>query len=138
MLNNIAAFIDKCYVIKSHKQICERQEQEIEKSDCDQKGKEEILKSIRMLYKISVDNTIKDLESITGYNIQDGDERGRVEQSFDKLTKLLDKGMQIYSSIDSSQEIKAIFAPIEMRYLSVADELKKIEEKTNTETDGIE
>lgn len=138
LLNNIAAFIDKCYVIKSHKLTCKRQEQEIEKLSCDQKEKEEILKSIRLLYKISVNNTIKDLESTTGYNIQDGDERGRVEQSFDKLEKLLDKGMQIYSSIDSPQEIKAIFAPIEMHYLSVADGLKMIEEKSNTETDGNE
>lgn len=138
LLNNIAAFIDKCYVIKSHKSTCKRQEQEIEKSNCDQKEKEEILKSIRMLYKISVDNAIKDLENATGYNIQDGDERGRVEQSFDKLEKLLDKGMQIYSSIDSPQEIKAVFAPIEMHYLSVTDGLKRIEEKSNNEAGGNE
>lgn len=129
LLNNIAAFVDKCFIIKSHRQTCLIQQQMIEKSKCDQKQKEELLKTIEKVYKISVDNEIKELEETTGYQIQDGDERGRVEQSFERLEKLFDKGMQIYTSIDSPPETKALFAPLEMHYSSIAEELKRIEKK---------
>lgn len=129
LLNNIAAFIDKCIVIKSHKQTYLMQRQQIEKSNRDQKMKEEIIKYVEETYKISVENAIEDLEETTGYQLQDGDERGRVEQSFERLEKLLDKGMQIYTSIDSPPETKALFEPLEMHYLSIAEGLKRIEKK---------
>lgn len=136
LLNNIAAFIDKCIIIKSHSHTCLMQKQEIEKSKYDQKEKEAMIETVEKLYKISIDNAIKDLEQITGYCIKDGDERGRVEQSFERLEKLIDKGLQIYTSIDSPPEIKALFEPIEMHYLSISDELKRIEKKSDDETKG--
>ena len=129
LLNNIVAFIDKCWVIKSHKQTYLMQQQEIEKSEFDQKKKEQLIETVLEVYKISVSNAIKELEETTGYRIQDGDERGRAEQSLEKLEKLIDKGLQIYASIDSPPETKALFEPLEMHYLSIAEELKRIEQK---------
>ena len=41
----------------------------------------------------------------------------------------MDKGLQIYSSIDSPDEVKAVFEPLEMHYLSKKDVLEQIEEK---------
>ncbi len=136
LLNNIATFIDKCIVIQSHKQTYMMQKQEIEKSKCDKAEKEEIIKYLEKAFKIGVDNAIKELEDATGHQIQDGDERGRVEQSFERLEKLLDKGLQIYVSIDSPPETKALFEPLEMHYLSIAEELKRIEKKSDDETKG--
>lgn len=129
LLNNIAAFIDKCIVIKSHRLTIQQQKDEIQKSERDQKEKEEIITSLDRVFKIQVENTVKELEEIAKYEISDGDERGRVIQSFEKLEKLIDKGLQIYSSIDSPQEIKALFAPIEMKYLSIGNQFELIEKK---------
>lgn len=131
LLNNIAAFIDKCLIIKSHKLTIQQQKNLIESSQVEQKEKEELIKNLNRILKIQIDNEIKSLEEESGYNIVDGDERGRVEQSFEKLEKLIDKGLQIYSSIDSPPETKALFKPIEMQYLSIAKELKAIEKKSN-------
>lgn len=131
LLNNIAAFIDKCMVIKSHKLTIQQQENAVEKSAIEQKEKEELLKNLNRIYKIQVDNAIKELEEISGCKVVDGDERGRVEQSFDKLGKLLDKGMQIYASIDAPPEAKALFEPIEMQYLLIENELKALEKKND-------
>lgn len=131
LLNNIVAFIDKCIGIKSHRLTCEKQEQEIKKSEYDQKKKEQLIETVLEVYKISVSNAIRELEDTTGCHMQDGDERGRAEQSLEKLEKLIDKGLQIYASIDSPPETKALFEPLEMHYLSIAEELKRIEKKSD-------
>lgn len=135
LMNNIAAFIDSCLIIKSHKLTCKRQEQEIRRAELEQKEKEELLKNTNKLYKIAVKNVIKELEESTGYHISDGDEMGRVEQSIDRTVKLLEKGLQIYASIDSPKEVQAVFAPLEMHYLSIGEELKRIEEATEKRTE---
>lgn len=135
LLNNIAAFIDKCFVIKSHKSTYKRQKQEIENAELVQKEKEELFKNIDRLYRISVENVIRELQASTGCQIHDGDEMGRVEQSFEKMIKMLEQGLKIYSSLNSSQEIKALFAPLEMHYLSIEKEVQKIEEKAETDTE---
>ena len=135
LLNNIAAFIDKCFVIKSHKLTCEMQEQQIKNAKIEQKEKEELLKNIDRLYRISVENAIRELQADTGYHIKDGDEKGRVEQSFEKMIKMMEQGLQIHASIDSPQEVKALFAPLEMHYLSMGKEVEKIEEKAERDTE---
>lgn len=134
-LNNIVSFIDKCYVIRSHSLSCKRQELEIENAKIEQKEKEELLKNINRLYRISVENAIRDLQVITGCPIQDGEEMGRAEQSLEKMTKLLEQGLQIYASLDSPQEVKALFEPLEMHYFSAEKELKKIEKKSEKESE---
>ena len=131
LLHSIAAFIDKCYVIKSHKLTCENQKVEMEKAKADQKQKEEIIKTIEKVYQFSVDNAIRELEEVTKIEIKDNEERDRINQCFDRLEKLLDEGLQIYTAIDSPKEVKALFAPIEMRYLSNKDNISKIEDKSN-------
>ncbi len=135
LLNNIAAFIDKCFVIKSHKLTCDRQEQEIKSAEIAEKEKEELLKNIQRLYEISVKNAIKELEESTECYINDGDEMGRVEQSFEKMGKLLEQGLQIYSSIDSPEDVKVAFEPLEMHYIPIEKKLKQIEEKTDLDTE---
>ena len=138
LLNNIAAFIDKCFVIKSHKLTCEMQKQQIQNEEMEQKEKEELFKSIDKLYKIAVKNVIKDMEASTGHQMQDGDEQGRAEQSFDKMIKMLDQGLQIHSSINSPEEVKALFKPLEMHYLSIERGLERIEEKEDTDSEQNE
>lgn len=129
LLNNIAAFIDKCFIIRSHKITCERQEQEIALSQIEKKEKDELIKSINKLYKIAIKNAVKELEENSGCHLQNGEEQGMAEQSLEKLEQLIDKGLQIYSSISANNEVKALFAPLEMKYISIEKEIKQLEEK---------
>lgn len=129
ILNNIAAFADKCIVLRSHWVTLKQQEQELKKAEMEQNERDELLKSVKKVYQVFVNNAIKDLEELSGKKLQDGDEKGRVEQSFERLEKLIDKGLQIHASIDSSKEVKAVFEPLEMHYLSKKDVLEQIEEK---------
>ena len=73
------------------------------------------------------------MENETNKKLQNGEERGMVEQAFEKMNVLLEKGLQIYSTIESPQEVKALFEPLEMKYISVSNGVKLIEEKAKEE-----
>lgn len=130
LLNNIAAFIDKCIIIRSHHFTNQQQKRAVELSKVEQKEKEEILKYLDKTYKILVDSAIKELEDSLNYKIKDGDELGRTEQAVERLNKLLDKGVQIYSTLGTSEETKALFEPIETKYLSINNKVDTIEGNT--------
>lgn len=136
LLNNVAAFVDKCIIIKSHYLTAQQQRIFVENDEIEQKQKEAVLTYIDLIYKRQVDAAIKEMEEVSGHKLIDGEERGRAEQSFEKLEKLLDKGLQIYASIDSPQETKVLFEPLEMKYISIADEIKKLTDKTDESNSG--
>lgn len=135
LLNNIAAFIDKCLIIKSHKLTIDEQKNEIERLAKSQEQKDAIINGLNELLKVYVENAIRELEDSTGCKISDGDERGKATQSFEKLGKLIDKGLQIYGSIDLPAETKALFEPLEMKYLSIEKEIKALEKKSDKKDD---
>lgn len=129
ILNNIASFLDKCIIVKSHKITVQQQELQLQSMEMEEKQKNEIMCGIKKIYAAQVDTVISELEKETSIKLKDGEERGVVSQAFDKANVLIDKGMQIYSTIDSPNEVKALFEPIQMKYLSIEEELKKIEDK---------
>lgn len=135
LLNNIAAFIDKCIIIRSHFLTTQKQKLELEDEKRDENEKKIISKYIDDSYKKVVDAAIKELEEVTKYPVknEDGDEIGRIKQCFEKMGILIDKGLQIRASIDSPNETKVLFEPLEMKYLSISENLKLIEANENSE-----
>lgn len=131
IMNNLAAFFDKCLIIKSHKKTLEQQELLIQSMQIENKEKESMLKAINKLYETQVANCITELEMETGISLGDGEQRGVVCQAFEKTNLLIDKGLQIYTTIDSPNEVKALFQPLEMKFISVFDEKKQLEDKKN-------
>lgn len=78
---------------------------------------------------MQVNNAINELEEELNYKIADGEERGRAEQCMMKLEKLLNQGLQMYASIDTAPEAKALFEPLKTKYLSIENKLKAIGKK---------
>lgn len=136
IINNLLAFIDKCMVLRSHYLDMQKQKMNLEKEEKDNKYKETIMQYIDSIYKKEIEHCITELEDITGYQVKnnDGDELGRIKQCFEKMGNLIDKGLQIYSAIDSQKETQALFEPLEMKYLSIEKSLKLIEEKNKMAT----
>jgi hypothetical protein len=129
LLNNIAAFIDKCYVIKSHQLTIKQQEVIYENMKIDQKTKEQYLDGLKLVYDQIVKSTVVELEEITNIKLEDGEQVGIVSQAFDKTISLLDKGLQIYTTIDTPKEVQNLFEPLEMKYVDVAKPIEKIVQK---------
>lgn len=135
LLAIVANFLNNAMIIRSHYLTCQQQKLMIEKEQMDKKNKEVIIDYITTVYKRSIDASIQELEEISGHYLEDGDERGRTELAFEKMNKLIDQGLQIYSTIDSPQEIKALFKPIEQQFLSIQEVSKLIEDKENENND---
>lgn len=129
LLNNIAAFIDKCYVIKSHQLLIKQQEAIYENMNADQKTKDQYLAGLKIVYDELVKGTVEELEKTTNIKLEDGEQIGIVSQAFDKTISLLDKGMQIYATIDTPREVQNLFEPLEMKYIDVPKVIEKIAQK---------
>ena len=84
---------------------------------------------MNQVYQLFVENAIREFDEATEHQIQDGDERERIDQSIEKFNKLIDKGWQIYATIETPNETKALFRPLEVKYVSLAKKLELLEEK---------
>lgn len=135
LLNNIVAFVDKCIVIRSHYLTLQKQKHELEQDQRAADEKATISKYLDEMYEKQVDMVITDLEEITKCKVknEDGDEMGRINLCFEKMGELIDKGLQIRSSVDAPKEAQALFKPLEMKYLQISNSLKLLENKDENE-----
>ena len=133
LLNNIAAFVDKCIVLRSHYLTLKKQKAQLESDERTEAEKETIRKYLEDMYKMQVDAAIKELEETTGHKVEnkDGDENGRINFCMEKMGALIDLGLQIHSSIDSPKETQVLFEPLEMKYSRISDSLKLLEKKSD-------
>ena len=45
--------------------------------------------------------------------LEDGEQRGKLEKSLEKLSNLLDKGVEIYASLDTPKNVQLLFPAID-------------------------
>lgn len=130
ILNNLALLIDKAIQIKSHF-ISLRQQEEILRT---QKMENDLLKSSlkthEMLRKHYLSEATKEMKKQNeDHPLKDGEEEGKVEKSLEKLSGLLEKGVEIYASLNTEREIQALFPPLGDNVALPEDVLKYIEDK---------
>ena len=89
----------------------------------------ETLDVFKTMKRITMEGYVKELESELG-ELKDGEERGKVEKSLEKLAELIDKGVEIYSSIETPNEVKALFPMSENNVLLPDNIIKLLEEKS--------
>lgn len=131
ILNNIALLIDKVLILKSHyKSIAEQEEQLKIAQNKTELTKEEI-KIFEILRKSYMRDAITALEEEIE-PLADGEERGKLEKSLEKLNDLLDKGVEIYASLDVPKDVQLLFPELgETKKLP--DTILKFIEDKNTE-----
>ncbi len=110
ILNNLALLVDKAVQIKSHL-LSLKQQEEILRS---QKLQDDVLnasiESFNVLKSHYLSEAVKEIENSNEESpLTDGEERGKAEKSLEKLCDLMDKGMEIYASINTSREIQVLF-----------------------------
>ena len=87
----------------------------------------ETIDVFKKMKRMVMDGYVNDLESEIG-ELSNGEERGKVEKSLEKLSLLIDKGVEIYSSIDTPNEVKVLF-PTNKDNLILPDNIIKLLEK---------
>lgn len=64
--------------------------------------------------------------------LKDGEERGKVEKCMEKLGELMDKGVEIYASIDTGKDIQVLFPALQDKVELSDSVIKYIEDKQNS------
>lgn len=115
ILKNIAELVDKIIVMRSHRITYKQQEEELRKAGIANDYIQDLTAVHSKILKDLQEKMIEELCS--SHNVAEPEERERVRHSFDLLSNWIAKGMEFYPSIDSPQEIKAIFPAIEAQAL---------------------
>lgn len=132
ILNNLASIIKKVIEIRSNILVYKQQELFIEEYRRGKDAREDVMdETVEMLKKMKdvVMNTcVSELENDLG-ELNDSEERDKVKKTMEIMATLMDKGVEIYSSIETPKEIKVLF-PFEKDTAILPDNvLKYIEEK---------
>ena len=126
----LGKIVDQAVKIKSHMLTVKMQEEQLRSMQIKNDIAEEVKKVYQETNKVFMANSIAALENELG-TLTDGEEKGKVEVCLKKLGYWMEKGMQIYSSIETTKEIRDIF-PEQQKISFLSDDLQRlIEEKKN-------
>lgn len=109
LLGNLAKLIDKCVKIKSHYLTTKQQKEELRKLTLGNDVIETMQQAYDEVTKSVVNKCIDELKQEIPDVELDNDGVSRVKFSIENLSQLMEKGMEIYASLDAPQEVKALF-----------------------------
>lgn len=133
ILNNLAKLVQKAIALKSNYVVVKQQEEELEAMRQKNKIGHEMIEIFEEMKRNTYEKAAAELEEETGIELENGEERGKLTKSLEKLSGLLVKGVEIYSSIETPKEIKVLF-PAQEELSHLPDNIiKLIEEKENIE-----
>lgn len=108
ILTNTASLLDKALALRSHYITIQQQEEMLKSAQLKNELAEEQLEMFRQLKDAGMEIVIKRLEKDHEMQL-DPEERDKTERSLDKLILFLDKGGEIYASLDSPEDIQLLF-----------------------------
>lgn len=129
ILSNTASVLDKALVLRSHYITIQQQEEMLKSVQLKNELAEEQIKTFKQLKDVGVDIVIKQLEKEHG-ELADPEERDKAERVLDKLILFLDKGGEIYPSLDAPTDVQALFPEIESSLELPDNIVKYLEDKS--------
>lgn len=123
LLERLAKIVDKCVKIKSHLITCRQQVAMLKTTELKNDALENILGTHKQMTKLLVDRFAEDLEKEIGE--VPSEDKQRVNLTLERLSNMMDKGLEIVASINAPTEIKALFPTSDEMALS-SDEIKML------------
>lgn len=111
LLNRIAAFVNKCLIIKSNWAYIKSQEAQAKMMGMGADYIENMIDMNKEFMKVASRKIAEELCSENG--VADPEDMERTRYSVETFGKLMSQGLEIYSAITSSAEEKALFPPLE-------------------------
>lgn len=121
---NLAALVDKAIALKSHLILLKQQEEALRKEQFQNDILEATKVTFNLLRETTINQYLDDLQS-EEISFTDAEERDKTKLALEKLADLIDKGMEIYASIDSPDEIQVLFPTLETKGL-LTDNIMKL------------
>lgn len=132
ILSNLATIVDKCVKIQSHYITIQQQEEMLHRMQLKNDTLSVVVDANKQCYNWMVDNAATELEQEIPNVELSNEDKERVKMSIDNLVKLIDKGMEIYASIDAPEEVKDLF-PTSDEIKSLSEPLKQLSESNDEE-----
>lgn len=132
ILNNIASLVNKAIALKSNNEIWKQQEELLETMRMKNEVSQETIDAFKKMKSLTLKTYVDELQSEIGA-VADPEEEAKVAKSLEKLSALIDKGVEIYSSIDTPEEIKVLFPFNEKQALLSESAVKYLEDKISSD-----
>lgn len=129
IFNNLAHLINKAIALKANFATFKMQEEALESIKQKNEVGRETIEVFEQMKKMTYEKYVNELAEEIG-STKDGEEEGKVEKSLEKLANLIDKGVEIYTSIETPKEIKVLF-PFSEKQEALPDGLMKYLEDKN-------
>ena len=112
ILTNTASLLDKALALRSHYITIQQQEEMLRSMQIKNELAEEQVRTFKQLKDAGMEIVIQRLEKDHGIQL-DPEERDKTERILDKLILFLDKGGEIYASLDAPEDIQLLFPEIQ-------------------------
>ena len=123
IFNNLASLINKAITLKSNKKILDMQEEMYKTMQMKNEATQDTIDAFNKMKELTYKQYVNELQEELG-KLKDGEEEGRVSKSLEKLSTLIDKGLEIHTSIETPKEIKVLFPFVEQQQ-TLSDNLVK-------------
>lgn len=131
LLYNLSKLVDMAVKIKSHVVTVRMQEEALRSIQIKNEVAAEVFKAFDEANKVIVDQCVGDLKRELG-ELENGEEDSKAQKSLEKLAYWMDRGLQVYSTIDASREIKDLF-PQQADTSLLSDDLQRLIEMKKEE-----
>lgn len=129
ILFNFGKIVDQAAKIKSHMSTVKMQEEMLRSMKTKNEVSEEVFDVFKKTKDVLLQQSLETIKNELG-DLKDGEEIDKVKRSLEKLGYWMDKGMQIYSSIDAPKEVRDAF-PEQQELSFLSDNLQKLLEMKN-------
>lgn len=128
ILNHTASILDKALTLRSHYISIQQQEEMLKSMQIKNELAEAQINFFNSIREAAINNYINQLENEFG-KLDSPEDRDKAERALDKLVLLLDKGCEIYATLDSPDEVQALFPEIQSNLELSDDIIKYLEDK---------
>lgn len=128
ILNSVASILDKAIALRSHYISVQQQEELLRSQQIKNEIAEEDILLFKKLKSAGMDLIIKNAENEFGKSLNP-EETDKAKRSLDKLVMLLDKGCEIYATLDTPEDVQLLFPEIQENLELPESIIKYIEEK---------
>jgi hypothetical protein len=132
LLNQTASVLDKTLALRSHYIAIQQQEEMLKSMQIKNELAEEQIKVFDSVRNATMNNYIRQLENEFG-QLDNPEERDKAERSLEKLIFLLDKGCEIYATLDAPEDVQALFPEIQGNLELPDNIINYLEEKTDVQ-----
>ena len=134
ILNNLAALVNKAIGLKTNNNFFKMEEEILNTMKQKNEVAAETLDVFKKIKEITYKNCVEELENEIG-ELKDGEERDKVSRTLEIMGNLIEKGVEIYTSIETPKEIKVLF-PFSDSQAEIPESLVKyLEDKSNDKGD---